>query len=184
MTQSPQGALPTAKKSGAGKWVVLAIGCAVVLVLVVFVGSIVAAIAVPNFLDAANKAKQKRTIADMRNLAVGVMSYGVDHMTPEGDVVFPEASSIEELVAILQPEYLAQPPHADGWGNPYRYACRAELGAPGCSTFRLISPGRDGAFEHDDPWSYGAEVFAVGAFDRDIVYADGAFLQYPGRPEQ
>jgi hypothetical protein len=182
-THSPQGALPTAKKSGAGKWVVLAIGCAVVLVLV-FVGSIVVAIVVPNFLDAANKAKQKRTIADMGTLGVSVFSYTVDHMTPEGDVVFPEASSIEELVAILQPEYLAQPLHTDGWGNPYRYACRREPGAPGCNTFRLISPGRDGAFEHDDPWSYGAEVFADRAFDRDIVYADGAFLQYPGRPEE
>lgn len=161
----------------------LAIGCAVVLVLV-FVGSIVAAIAVPNLFSALNKAKQMRTIADMRTLGVGIMSYTVDHMTPEGDVVFPEASSIEELVAILEPEYLAEPLHADGWENPYRYACRGEPGAPGCNTFRLISPGRDGAFEHDDPWSYGAEVFAVGAFDRDIVFADGAFIQYPGRPEQ
>lgn len=49
------------------------------LLIVVAIIAILAAIAVPNFLEAQTRAKVSRTQADMRTLAVGLEMYIVDH---------------------------------------------------------------------------------------------------------
>ena len=49
------------------------------LLVVVGIISILASIAVPNFLEAQTKAKVARIRADMRTLSVGLESYAVDH---------------------------------------------------------------------------------------------------------
>lgn len=55
------------------------------LLIVVAIIAILAAIAVPNFLEAQTRSKVSRVKADLRTLAVGVESYRVDHNTyPEG----------------------------------------------------------------------------------------------------
>lgn len=48
------------------------------LLIVVAIIAILAAIAVPNFLEAQTRAKVSRTTADMRTIAVGVESYMID----------------------------------------------------------------------------------------------------------
>jgi prepilin-type N-terminal cleavage/methylation domain-containing protein len=52
------------------------------LLIVVAIIAILAAIAVPNFLDAQNRAKVTRTIADMRALGLAAQSYVVDYNEP------------------------------------------------------------------------------------------------------
>jgi prepilin-type N-terminal cleavage/methylation domain-containing protein len=49
------------------------------LLIVVAIIAILAAIAVPNFLEAQTRAKVARTVADMRSLATGLESYAVDN---------------------------------------------------------------------------------------------------------
>ena len=49
------------------------------LLIVVAIIAILAAIAVPNFLEAQTRSKVSRCMADMRSLATGVESYLVDH---------------------------------------------------------------------------------------------------------
>ena len=49
------------------------------LLIVVAIIAILAAIAVPNFLEAQTRAKVSRVLSDMRSLAVGIESYAVDH---------------------------------------------------------------------------------------------------------
>ena len=49
------------------------------LLVVVAVIAILAAIAVPNFLEAQTRAKTSRVKADIRTVALGVESYAVDH---------------------------------------------------------------------------------------------------------
>jgi prepilin-type N-terminal cleavage/methylation domain-containing protein len=49
------------------------------LLIVVAIISILAAIAVPNFLEAQTRSKVSRTLADMRTLTTAVESYFVDH---------------------------------------------------------------------------------------------------------
>ncbi|MGF1571910.1 MAG: prepilin-type N-terminal cleavage/methylation domain-containing protein [Sumerlaeia bacterium] len=48
------------------------------LLIVVAIIAILAAIAVPNFLEAQTRAKVTRTVADMRTIAIGIESYAVD----------------------------------------------------------------------------------------------------------
>ena len=49
------------------------------LLIVVAIIAILAAIAVPNFLEAQVRSKVSRVLSDMRSLAVGIESYAVDH---------------------------------------------------------------------------------------------------------
>jgi prepilin-type N-terminal cleavage/methylation domain-containing protein len=49
------------------------------LLIVVAIIAILAAIAVPNFLEAQTRAKVSRTLADMRSLATGMEAFRVDH---------------------------------------------------------------------------------------------------------
>jgi type II secretory pathway pseudopilin PulG len=49
------------------------------LLIVVAIIAILAAIAVPNFLEAQTRAKVSRTHADMRSLATALEAYAVDN---------------------------------------------------------------------------------------------------------
>ena len=165
----------TAAPAAAGKstavWVAIGAGC---LILAIGFGGIVAAIAIPNFLDALQKAKQKRTMADLRNVATAIESYRVD----EGEV--PPADSVGALAEHLVPTYVESVPETDGWQNPIRYTCWSEdPGVAGCTTYRLVSGGRDGVLEHEDLQAYGEMPFTPTDYDRDLVLADGYFLRYP-----
>lgn len=155
--------------------VVIGLGCLAVL----FFGSIVAAIFIPNFLDALQKAKQKRTMADIRNLGTAVVSFSVDEGGP------PPAGSIEELAGLLVPLYIREVPMNDGWGRPLRYECwNGEPGAETCAHFALASAGRDGEWEYASLRDYAPpEPFSANDYDRDIVYGDGFFIRWPQAPD-
>lgn len=49
------------------------------LLIVVAIIAILAAIAVPNFLEAQTRSKVSRTVADMRSMATAIEAYRVDH---------------------------------------------------------------------------------------------------------
>src|SRR5690349_10044583 len=55
------------------------------LLIVVAIIAILAAIAVPNFLEAQTRAKVTRTAAELRTLAVAIESYTVDNNRPPID---------------------------------------------------------------------------------------------------
>jgi len=92
----------------------------VVLVVVLLIGfmGVLAAIAVPNLLTAMNRAKQKRTIADMLGVVHSVEQY---------------RQTNDRL-----PESMEVP--LDGWGNRMRYASDG-------TNYWLVSAGKDGRFE-------------------------------------
>src|SRR4030095_8835199 len=50
------------------------------LLIVVAIIGIIAALLIPNFLDALQKAKQKRTVADLRNVGTAEMSWLTDQI--------------------------------------------------------------------------------------------------------
>jgi type II secretory pathway pseudopilin PulG len=163
------------RKSTSWPFIVIlaAAGC---FVFVAFSG-IIAALLIPNFLDALQKAKQKRTLADMRDVGTALVAYATDN-----NGTFPAGESLEEVRSTLSPKYMATVPTVDGWKRPFRYACWQENpNSPGCDHFRVASAGRDGVFESEDLSQYGQETFEVTDYDRDIVLGDGEFLQYPVR---
>src|SRR4029077_4093020 len=81
------------------------------LLIVVAIIGIIAAIAIPNLLNALDRGKQKRTLGDIRALAVAIESYAVDHSQ------FPTATDLPGLHAILDPIFIKQIPMTDGWSH-------------------------------------------------------------------
>lgn len=165
MSGTPAGAAPPRKKNTVG--IVLAIGAGC-LVLIVILG-ILAAIAIPNFLTATQRSKQKRTMADLRTVATALEAYATDKNE------YPHATSVAELETALSPTYVRTLPSLDGWGNAMKYDCWPAEGA--CDKYALGSAGSDKAWEHEALQEYVNAT--TGRFESDIVYANGSFLQYP-----
>src|SRR5437867_7536931 len=57
------------------------------LLIVIAIIGILAAIAIPNLLNAVQRGKQKRSMADMRSLATAIEAYAVDNN------VYPQANA-------------------------------------------------------------------------------------------
>jgi type II secretory pathway pseudopilin PulG len=145
------------------------------LVLVAFIG-ILAAIAIPNLLTAKQRASQRRTMADIRSLAVAVEAYASDNNQ------YPKADAAAGLTETLVPKYIKTVPAVDGWGHELRYTCLKDATSPQgekCTGYAIGSAGRDGRFEHDSLLESLAEPKATTNFDCDIVYSDGKFVEYP-----
>ncbi len=147
---------------------------AVIVVVVIFVAlfavailGIVAAIAIPNFITAKQRAQQKRTLAEMRVLGTSVELYANENKT------YPRAESMDELASQIVPKYIRTPPRVDAWGNELRYRCTDEQ----CSGYAISSAGADRVFEHVHAGEY--QEMQTTNFDCDIVFVNGSFLQSP-----
>jgi general secretion pathway protein G len=129
--------------------------------LALVVLGILAAITIPTLLTALNKARQKRTMADLRTLGTMVEAYAVDNG------VNPVGADIDDL-QLLVPIYTDDLTVEDGWGHHLIYD-----GSP--QDYTLGSTGRDG----------GSSLTLIGAggptkdLDADIVFARGSFVQWP-----
>lgn len=146
---APRPQLPTGGQNVAAIAIaVVAVGLFAVMIL-----GILAAIAIPNFLTAMQRSKQKRTMADMRTVA----------------------TQLEESAQASRryPNSLPQP-LKDGWGRDVRYYCWPELE---CTSYALVSAAKDGQFEKNEAQSYQRNT--TRGFDADIVFRDGEFVQVP-----
>jgi len=124
---------------------------------------LVAAVAVPNFLNAVDRGKQKRTVADLEAAGDALASYAREHGNR-----YPAAESWRPLGEVL-PSVQGK----DGWGNPIDYWSDG-------TRYVLVSRGKDGETERD--WRRPEEG-AGGprpAVEADIVYADGKLVAWPG----
>src|SRR5512136_3047089 len=84
------------------------------LLIVVAIIGIIAAIAIPNLLNAINRGRQKRTMADIRGIGSALEAYSVDfHYYPK-----VAASTVTDLVPYLQPTFMKVMPQLDGWNQP------------------------------------------------------------------
>jgi type II secretory pathway pseudopilin PulG len=132
------------------------------LVLFAILG-ILAAIAIPNFLTAMERAKQKRTLADIRSIATSLQAYA-----EEKDSYPP--GNIGDLQGALVPTYTRSLPRIDAWTHELKYEQQA-------NGFALGSPGKDGTFDRGSLLEYTHGT--TDHFDCDIVFVNGAFVQYP-----
>ena len=144
-----------------------------------------------------DRAKQKQTITDIRNVGSAMYFWFQSEMLPKRsdeahekakaesdaksvDIAAVPVISREELAKLLVPKYLPAIPQQDGWGHPYEF--RFNTANP--SAVRMMgvrSAGRDGRFS--------GTVYEVGAFDppeydQDIAWMDGYFMRWPQRKEQ
>ena len=139
------------------------------LLIVVAIIGIIAAIAIPNLLNAIDRGKQKRSMSDIRSIGTAVESYAVDTN------IYPGAASIAAVAAVLQPIYIKTMPTKDGWNNPLVW----QDGAPQYQGYTVGSGGKNGGT---------LTVVGVGGattdFDDAIIFTDGQFTQYPEGQQQ
>jgi type II secretion system protein G len=148
------------------------------LLIVVAIIGILAAIAIPNLLNALSRARQKRTMANMRNVglawearATDLGRYNAAGLSVDG-MSFPVL--VPDLVTALQPTYMRNVPTQDGWNVDFVFLTSGPFnGSPSAQHYGIVSGGRDGVVA-------GSPVMgATNDFDCDIVYANGSFLAYP-----
>jgi len=162
--------------SGAsGAAIAAAIG--VVLFAGIAVLGIISAIAIPNLLNAIQRGKQKRTLADMRAIGTACEAYAV-----ENDM-YPDVQTIEQLVPILEPTYIKNLPQKDAWERNFTFQSWKEgEDVEGPNQYVIISGGKDGTLDHDSLEDY--EEGTTTSFNNDIVFTAGSFLQYPEGVQQ
>jgi len=139
--------------------------------VIAFLG-IIAAIAIPNFVTAVQRSKQKRTQADIRSISTATEAYAVDHK------VYPRATGMSSLAPELEPTYIKHVPLVDGWGHPFRYECWSKEGGDDCDAYAFGSSARDGRWEHDALRDYEGDHSTTN-FDCDIIFMNGTFVEYP-----
>lgn len=129
-------------------------------------------------------AKQRQTMADIRNLGTALFSWLTDQMgagaagkTETVDLKTYPAITTAELEKLLVPDYIRAVPKTDAWGHPYEVRLNVKnLTAEKVMSIR--SPGRDGKYSGD---VYPNAGFKATDYDQDIVWADGFFLRFPER---
>ena len=132
------------------------------LLIVVAVIGVVVAIALPNVVSAIQRARQSRTMADMRTIGGALVLYEQDN------VDYPIETSLvsaENLSLHLYP-YLGDFRTTDAWSRPYQYVSDGHI-------YTLISFGLDG--NQDLPYTNGP----IHRFEEDIVISEGIFIQWP-----
>ena len=134
------------------------------LLIVVAIIGIIAAIAIPNLLNAIDRGKQKRTMADIRSIGTAVESYAVDNND------YPVAASQAILSPLISPIYIKVMPANDGWSRVFQVTATTV-------DYTLSSNGKDGT----------ATTCAAGVttlFNEDICFANGQFVRYPQGTQQ
>jgi len=138
------------------------------LLIVVAIIGIIAAIAIPNLLNAIDRSKQKRTMADMRSIGTACEEYAIDNQ------FYPVSTSRAALTATgtvtvaLQNGYIKIVPLQDGWNWPIEY------GTPtGGTGYTIVSPGKDG------PPAAALAQIQTNNFNCEIAFMQGQFIEYP-----
>src|SRR5262249_53337165 len=133
------------------------------LLIVVAIIGIIAAIAIPNLLNAIDRSKQKRTMADMRSVGTACEEYSIDNnfypvQTTQGD--------ISAISSNLTPVYIKVVPGQDGWSRNLKYGSTT-----GGSAYTIRSYGKDG--------TKNGVSGATTDFNCDIIFQAGQFTAYP-----
>lgn len=159
------------------------------LIVVVAIVGIIAALLIPNLLDSLQKAKQKRTVADIRDLGVAWFSWLTDQVSAAAAGSSQQSYNFEQLTQTLTAEqlenmlfvspemfYIQTVPENDGWGRAYDFRWTG-LNA-GETMVGIRSMGRDGQVgPTTNP--YPIAPFIASNYDEDIVWTDGYFIRFP-----
>ena len=132
------------------------------LLIVVAIIGLIATITIPNLITSIQRARQTRSMADLKILGRAVSLYEQDFAN------YPiEASliSAESLQAALNP-YLGNFDARDGWRRPFMYVSDGR-------DYTLLSYALDGVASL--PYTVGP----IHRLEDDIVMSNGVFVQWP-----
>ena len=156
------------------------------LLIVVAIIGILAALLIPNAMQALQKAKVRGTQKDISTFVTWIADYIADRGTPfvnNGDVS-------SAMNTALVPLYTKVLPTKDQWGTNFKIytgtSCDGNYGLSGSSAddFLVTSYGRGGALES---WTYNAStpesglysITAIADFEKDLVSFNGMFIRCP-----
>ena len=141
------------------------------LLIVVAIIGIIAAIAIPNLLNAINRGRQKRSMADLRTVGTAVEAYAVD-MAFYPDFLAGSGGAITSVFeAFLEPTYVKTVPRNDGWRTLFYASSESRF-------YTLASAARDKQLETGlTSGIYNGRI--TSDMDSDIVYSNGSFMSYP-----
>jgi general secretion pathway protein G len=153
------------------------------LLIVVAIIGIIAALLLPNLLEALNKSKQKRTMTDIRLSGTAWFSWVTDQVSAGAagqtisdldwaDLFTPQ--TFTQLHELLVPSYAAFIPESDAWGHHYEYGASSHFNDT--IPIGVRSTGADGQFDTDE---YTSGAFVATDFVQDIVWAGGFFVRWP-----
>jgi uncharacterized membrane protein (DUF2068 family) len=141
-------------------------GIAVAIVLGALAGiavlGIITAIAIPNFLNAVQRAKQKRTMSEMTEIATMLE----DRYRVKKEL--PEVRSMEEFVGVFGAA--GERLRRDGWNNEFRIRVTED-------GYVVASAGKDGVFSEKVLEAY--KPARTIEFNADIVMRDGEWVVAP-----
>ena len=160
------------------------------LLIVVAIIGIIAAILIPNLLDALQKAKQKRTVADIRNTGTAWMSWLTDQVGAAAagagktwNGTSTTAVTYPQLFGYLHPSdtffYMQEVPEFDGWRYAFEFGKNDNLLAS--NVLIICSGGRDGSTGNCATKSHAVAPFVATDYNQDIIWADGYFVSWPGQ---
>ncbi len=150
-----------------------------VLIIVAIIGILVA-IAAINYRNAIERARQRRTMGDIRSLSSAVEAYAMDfgRYPPTSGFTLPPGlalpdESLEATRAYLEPTYIRATPLVDGWNSWFGYGTSTVF-----TDYVLRSNGRGG--EPQETPLYGPTT----DLNADIILVNGQFVQWPEGVQQ
>ncbi|HEV2844730.1 MAG TPA: prepilin-type N-terminal cleavage/methylation domain-containing protein [Thermoanaerobaculia bacterium] len=153
------------------------------LLIVVAIIGILAAMLIPNLLDAMHKAKQKRTVADIRITGTAMMAWLSDEVGAAAagqtataiDISNYKSISRGDLSGLLVPNYIEVVPQLDGWKTPYEYF----LDTANPLNRQVMGMGSGGLDKSAIGGTYTIGGFDPTDYEQDILWVDGYFVRWP-----
>jgi len=135
------------------------------LLIVVAIIGIIAAIAIPNLLNAINRGRQKRTMSDIRSIATAMEAYSVDfNFYPK---VAVGSASITAIDSYITPTFIKRLPTNDGWNQTLLL-----INDVAGQSYTIFSQAKGGA---GVPGTAGPKTDFADA----IVFSNGQFYAWP-----
>ena len=152
------------------------------LLIVVAIIGVLAAIAIWNYYVGVQKARQRRSMADIRALATAWESRAIDTRSynAAAATIWPSVPiTPHDMDTMLVPTYIRILPQRDGWDRFFDYGVNSAIGSGmAAEDYGIRSAGKDGKF--DPSYVPGPTT----NFDCDIIYIGGAFICYPEAAQQ
>lgn len=153
------------------------------LLIVIAIIGILAGILIPNLLDAMEKAKQKRTVADMRITGTAMFAWLSDEVgaaaagaaVTQVDIGQYKAIALDDLRELMIPQYIEAIPVLDGWKHNYHYF----LDPTNPLNQQVMAIGSGGRDNSAIAGTYTVAGFDPTDYDQDILWADGFFVRWP-----